>query len=71
LQVFQLKGLIMNKDQVKGRVKEAAGEVQEQAGKLVNSPEQQAKGHAREMEGKVQKNYGDVKEDVKDAVKKP
>ena len=60
----------MNKDQVKGRVKEAAGEVQEQAGKLVGSEEQQAKGHAREFEGKVQKNVGDAKESVKDGIDK-
>ena len=56
----------MNKDQVKGKIKEAAGEVQEQTGKLVGSPEQQAKGHAREFEGKAQKAAGDVKESIKD-----
>ena len=65
----------MNKDQVKGRVKEAAGEVQEQFGKLVGSKEQEAKGHAREFAGKVQKNAGDVREQIKDdakeAFKKP
>ena len=59
----------MNKDQIKGRVKEAAGEAQEQFGKVVGSPEQQAKGHAREFEGKAQKNLGDLKEDVKDTAK--
>jgi uncharacterized protein YjbJ (UPF0337 family) len=59
----------MNKDQIKGRIKEAAGETQEQIGKIVGSEEQQAKGHARELEGKVQKNAGDLKEDVKDLAK--
>lgn len=57
----------MNKDQIKGRIKEAAGETQEQFGKIVGSKEQEAKGHAREQAGKVQKNVGDLKEDVKDA----
>ena len=57
----------MNKDQVKGKAKEVAGEVQEHVGRAVGSKEQEAKGHAREMEGKVQKAAGDVKEDVKDA----
>ncbi|WP_298924044.1 CsbD family protein [uncultured Ramlibacter sp.] len=68
----------MNKDQVKGRAKEAAGEVQEQFGKLVGSKKQEAKGHAREQAGKVQKTVGDTREaiedaadDVKDAYKKP
>jgi uncharacterized protein YjbJ (UPF0337 family) len=61
----------MNKDQLKGTIKEAAGETQEQLGKAVNSPEQQAKGHAREMEGKAQKKVGDVKDAVKTVVRKP
>ena len=61
----------MNKDQVKGRIKEAAGETQEQFGKLVNSTEQEAKGHAREHAGKAQKVAGDVREQAKEAFKKP
>jgi uncharacterized protein YjbJ (UPF0337 family) len=61
----------MNKDQVKGKIKEAAGETQEQAGKLTGNTDQQAKGHAREFEGKAQKKMGDVEEGVKDIVKKP
>lgn len=61
----------MNKDQVKGTLKDAAGKVQEGAGKVVGSDEQQAKGLVKQAEGKVQKGYGDVKEDVKDSVKKP
>lgn len=58
----------MNKDQVKGTAKDIAGKVQEEAGKLVGSSEQQAKGLARQSEGKVQKGYGDAKEAAKDAV---
>lgn len=59
----------MNKDQVEGAVKEAAGTVQRKAGEIVGSPEQQIKGSVREVAGNVQKNYGDVKEAVKDADK--
>ena len=59
----------MNKDQVKGRIKEAAGEIQENVGKATGNAEQQAKGHAREFAGKAQKNLGDAKENIKDAVK--
>ena len=58
----------MNNDQVKGSLKDAAGKVQEQAGKLVGSEEQQAKGNAKQVEGKVQKTYGDAKENVKDRI---
>jgi uncharacterized protein YjbJ (UPF0337 family) len=57
----------MNKDQVKGKIKEVAGEVQEHTGKAVGSAEQQAKGHAREMEGKAQKAAGDIRENLEDA----
>ena len=61
----------MNKEQVKGKLKEAAGETQEHLGRVVGSTEQEAKGHALEQEGKVQKKLGDVKEGVKEIVKKP
>jgi uncharacterized protein YjbJ (UPF0337 family) len=59
----------MNKQQVKGRIKEAAGEVQEQAGKLGGSKEQELKGHAREQAGKAQKTAGDLKENLKDVLR--
>ncbi|MET0311536.1 MAG: CsbD family protein, partial [Burkholderiaceae bacterium] len=39
----------MNKYQVKGRVKEAAGEVQEQVGKVTGNKSQELKGHAKEF----------------------
>lgn len=59
----------MNKDQVKGAVKDAAGKVQRKTGEVIGSEEQQAKGLARQAEGKAQKNWGDAKEAVKDATK--
>ncbi|MDB5761124.1 MAG: csbD-like family protein [Herminiimonas sp.] len=59
----------MNKDQIKGGVKDAAGKVQEQAGKLTGSKEQQVKGLAKQAEGKTQKSVGNVKESVRDASK--
>jgi len=55
----------MNKDQVKGAIKEAAGKVQEKTGEVVGSKTQQAKGLAREAEGKAQKAAGDVKDALK------
>jgi uncharacterized protein YjbJ (UPF0337 family) len=67
---MSLKGKIMNKDQVKGKAKEVAGEVQEHTGKAFGSTEQQAKGHAREMEGKAQKAAGDARENLKDLNKR-
>ncbi|ANH68477.1 MULTISPECIES: CsbD family protein [unclassified Roseateles] len=59
----------MNKDQVKGAVKDAAGKVQQKTGEVIGSTEQQAKGLAKQVDGKAQKAYGDVKEAAKDAGK--
>ena len=61
----------MNKNQVKGTVKDISGKVQEEAGKLVGNKEQQAKGLLKQVEGKAEKRLGDVKEIVKDSARKP
>ena len=61
----------MNKDQVKGTLKDVAGKVQQKAGEVIDSPEQQAKGLAKQVEGKTQKKVGDVKEAVDTATRKP
>lgn len=63
------QGVDMNKDQVQGTLKEAAGKVQEKVGEVFNSPEQEAKGIAKQVEGATQKQVGDVKEAVKDLTK--
>ena len=55
----------MNKDQVKGAVKNTVGKVQEEAGKLVGSKSQQAKGLEKQVEGTTEKKIGDVKHVVK------
>jgi uncharacterized protein YjbJ (UPF0337 family) len=55
----------MNKDQVKGTLKQAAGKVQEKTGEIVAGDKQQAKGAAKKAEGKAQKAFGDLKERIK------
>lgn len=60
----------MNKDQVKGRVKEAEGKIKEVAGKLVGNETMEAKGKVQKILGKAQAKFGDVKQDVKDSTKK-
>lgn len=50
----------MNRDQVKGRMKEAAGTVQQKAGKATGNRTQQAKGLAKRAVGAVQKTFGDT-----------
>jgi uncharacterized protein YjbJ (UPF0337 family) len=57
----------INKDQVEGRVKEAAGQVQESAGKAVGNTKQQIKGTLNKTGGAAQAKYGDVKSDIEDA----
>ena len=59
----------INKDQVKGRVKEAKGKIKEVAGKLVGNESLEAKGKIQKILGEAQAAAGDFKEDVKDAVK--
>lgn len=60
----------MNKDQVKGTVKDAAGKLQQKTGEAIGSTDQQAKGLVRQVEGKVQKAFGDVKEALETPQKK-
>lgn len=55
----------MNKDQVKGTVKQAAGKVQQKTGEIIGSEKQQAKGVGKQVEGKIQKGFGDLKENHK------
>lgn len=52
----------MNKDQVKGTVKQAAGKVQQKTGEVIGSEKHQAKGIAKQVEGKIQKGVGNLKE---------
>jgi uncharacterized protein YjbJ (UPF0337 family) len=59
----------INKDQVEGRAKEAAGKVQEVAGKAVGSTTQQVKGNINKNMGAAQAKFGDAKSHAKDAAK--
>lgn len=61
----------MNKDQVKGRVQQAKGSVKEATGKVVGNRSLEAEGKVDKTAGKGQAAYGDVKEKVRDAAKKP
>ncbi len=54
----------MNKDQVKGRVKEVEGKVKEAVGKAVGNPTLEVKGKVQNAVGKAQADYGDLKNDL-------
>jgi len=67
----------MNRNQVKGGVKDAAGKVQRKFGQMVGSDRQEASGVETQVEGKTQKTAGDVTnaldratDKVRDAFKK-
>lgn len=60
----------INKDQVKGLVKQAEGTIKEAAGKLVGNEKLEAKGKLEQIVGKAQVAAGDLKQDVKDAIDK-
>jgi uncharacterized protein YjbJ (UPF0337 family) len=55
----------MNKNQVKGAGKEAAGVVQKEFGKAVDSPKHVIEGATKEVIGKTQKAAGNIQEDAK------
>jgi uncharacterized protein YjbJ (UPF0337 family) len=55
----------MNKNQVKGAIKDAAGKVQEKTGEVIGSTEQQVKGISKQAQGKAQKLVGDIQEAAK------
>lgn len=59
----------MNKDQVEGRRKEVAGKIKQVAGKIIGNKEMEAKGKVKKDLGKAQAGFGDVKSDIKKAVR--
>lgn len=58
----------MNKDQAKGRVKEAIGKTQKDLGRNLGSRRDESEGASREAEGKLQKGFGDVKHKIGKAI---
>jgi uncharacterized protein YjbJ (UPF0337 family) len=52
----------MNKDQVKGRIKTAKGEVKVVTGKVVGNERLADKGKVEKVVGRIQTGYGDLKE---------
>jgi len=63
------KDFIMNKNQIDGGMKEAAGKVQKEFGKVVDLPKHKAEGGMKEAEGKVQKTAGNIEEKAKNIAK--
>ena len=57
----------MNKDQVKGKVKDIAGRIERQAGEWTGDEKKEAHGTMKQAEGKIQNAWGNVKDSGKKA----
>jgi uncharacterized protein YjbJ (UPF0337 family) len=55
----------MNKDQVKGSLKQATGKAKEVAGRMTGNAKTEAEGDAKQVAGKIQKAYGDAKSEAR------
>ena len=60
----------MNKDRVEGKVKDAAGRIERQAGEWTDDPKKQAQGAAKQIEGKLQNAWGKAKDVSKNTPEK-
>ena len=59
----------INKDQIAGRAKQVVGNAKEAVGKTVGNDSLELKGKLEKNDGLIQATVGDIKKDVKDAVK--
>jgi uncharacterized protein YjbJ (UPF0337 family) len=59
-----------NKDQVKGRLDEVEGKIKEVTGKVVGDKKLEVKGKVQEIGGEARAKLGDIKQHVKDSLKK-
>lgn len=59
----------MDKDRIKGSVKQAGGAVKEAAGKLTGDAKLQAEGKAEKVQGKFQNAVGGVKDKIRTATR--
>jgi uncharacterized protein YjbJ (UPF0337 family) len=54
----------MNRDQFKGRIKQAKGRIKEIGGELTRDKSLEKKGRAQKIAGRIQAGYGDFKDDI-------
>jgi uncharacterized protein YjbJ (UPF0337 family) len=57
----------MNKDQVKGKVKDVVGRIERQAGEWTGDEKKEAPGTMKQAEGKIQNAWGNAKDAGKKA----
>jgi uncharacterized protein YjbJ (UPF0337 family) len=54
--------MIINKDQVQGRIDQLKGKIKEATGKAVGNPALEVEGYVEKNLGKVQAKVGDIRE---------
>lgn len=60
----------MDKDRVKGSIKQAIGGAKKVAGKVIGDSKLEAEGSAQEADGKLQNAVGGVKDSIREIIKK-
>ena len=60
----------MDKDRMKGKMKDIGGRMERQAGEWTGNEKMQGEGAAKQVEGKVQNAVGKVKDAARDAKNK-
>ena len=60
----------MSKEQVKGRIEEVKGKAKEVAGEILGDEGMEAEGNIQKNVGKVRAGVGDLKEDIKEEIRK-
>jgi uncharacterized protein YjbJ (UPF0337 family) len=59
-----------NKDQVKGRLNQMEGKIKEVTGKVLGDKKLEVKGKVQEIDGEAREKLGDIRQHVKDSLKK-
>jgi len=57
----------MDSNEIKGKMKEAGGKVEEKFGEVTGNKEQELKGMGKQVEGKVQETFGKAEDAMRDA----
>lgn len=61
----RLTEVTMNRNQVKGRVRQQTGQIRQMIGKLFGNKRMQAQGGVEKAGGKIQSGYGDATDSTK------
>jgi uncharacterized protein YjbJ (UPF0337 family) len=61
----------MDKDRIKGKMKQLGGKVQRTKGNLTDSNSDKIAGTAKEIEGNIEEEFGKTKDAVRKVTKKP